>query len=121
MNGKLGFAGALALALFMAVAVPGNATTSQISRSELHQKIRMAHTKADHEAIAAFYAARAKDAREGADMHRDMVKDYAAAGKPEDEAQIPLMKSLAKQYDAMAAKYDALAAHHHKMAEAAKQ
>ncbi len=121
MNRKFGFAGALALALFMAIAVPGNATTSQISPSELHQKIRTAHTKADHEAIAAFYAARAKEAREWADMHREMVKDYAATGKPAEEAQIPLMKSLAKQYGAMAAEYDTLAARHHKMAETATQ
>ena len=121
MNRKIASAGTFALALFLAATAPGNAETSQMTIPQVRHTIRSAHTKADHRGLAAFYEAKAREARKWAKLHREMAQDYEESGKPEDESQVPLMKSIAKQYDQIAAKYDALAAHHRTRAKTVKE
>ncbi len=120
MSKNLAWAGTFTLALFLAAAVPGNAETSQMTIPQVRHTIRSAHTKADHRGLAAFYEAKARQARKWAELHREMAQDYEESGKPEDESQVPLMKSIAKQYDQIAAKYDALATHHRTRAQTVK-
>ncbi len=121
MSRKVALAGTFALALFLAATVPGNAETAQMTIPQVRHTIRSAHTKADHRGLAAFYEAKAREARKWAELHREMAQDYEDSGKPEDESQVPLMKSIAAQYDQIAARYDALAAHHRTRAKTIKE
>lgn len=70
--------------------------------------ISLAETPAQHSTVAAFYTAKADEARKAADRHRSMAMSYG--GKREVYAGH--CRNLARIYGEMAAEYSALAEGH---------
>lgn len=111
MPNKIGLAllvGLLALAPVMATAAAHD------SHSLEQLVIEMAHTPAEHAALAAHYRAKAADARADAAVHEKMGRTYNS-GKDMQRLQMKKhcdkiaanFTSMANEYDAMAKLHDA--------------
>jgi hypothetical protein len=115
-------AAALALGLGLLAAAPVGAAGDDA----LMTQVQNAKTPADHLAVADAYAARAKDARAEAQMHREMAKNYRSAANQKgnigglNAGMVQHCNTLAKSFDAEAKEYDAIAQAHRQLAAATK-
>jgi hypothetical protein len=100
-----------------------------LDASDLPSAIENAKTPADHEAIAAYYDAEAKAAREKVEEHRTMASAYkghkeSAGGKGTRPAVYKTMPGhcddLVKLYENARKEYEAMAAAHRKAASEIK-
>lgn len=98
--------------LFGALAlVPGFASAEDASTSLEQLVVEMAHTPAEHAAIAGHYRAKASEAREAAARHQAMGRAYGS-GKLGTRGASVHCKKLAEQNTAMAADFEELAKLH---------
>lgn len=112
------------IAVGMVLALSGCATGPQMAPSpELLNKIERAHTRYDHEELAAYYDKAAKEARATAEGHRKTAKSYQswqATGAGRGGSGIySHCNALAAQYDKVAEEYAAMAAAHRQLAQQA--
>ena len=112
---------ALAVAAFLAAVAlfGGPVRAQQVTEDNLAQKIETAKTAADHEAIAAFYQAKATASTEEAKRHEAMLASYKKIGGKMYQAWENHCKSLIQSYNKEAKDYEMLAKEHEKMAKAA--
>jgi hypothetical protein len=109
---------AVALLAGMTVFAPGLVSAEEPAPSIESLVVEMAHTPAEHEALAKYYRAKAADARAEASRHEAMGSSYGT-GKMTQRAQMEKhCAKIAELDNAMADQYDALAKAHE---EAAKQ
>ena len=81
---------------------------------DLEQRIEIAVTRADHEALALSYDREAAAARDKAATHRKMAKAYVGARSgPTMQAHCT---ALVRDYESVATEYDALATLHRQIA-----
>ena len=108
MRSKFGVAvllGALALAPSLTVAEEGAHSLEQLV-------VEMAHTPADHAALAAHYRAKAAAARAEAKRHESMGRVYTGGKFMERARMQNHCKKIAADQNAIAAEYDELAKLH---------
>jgi hypothetical protein len=105
--------GALALA-------PGFANAQQDSGSLEELVAGTAHTKAEHQALAKYYAGEAADARALASRHQSMGRAYLGSKGGDKQAFTNHCKRIAEQQEAMAKEFDALAKLHEDEAKKAQ-
>ncbi len=100
-----------------------------IDATDLPSAIANAKTPADHEAIAAYYDAQAKAAREKVEQHRAMASAYKghpapAGSKTTHSGVFSTMPNhcddLVKMYESSRKEYEAMAAAHRKAASEIK-
>ena len=82
--------------------------------------VEMAHTKAEHQALAKYYTEKAADARKLASRHQSMGRAYLGGKGMNKQAFTGHCKRIAEQQEAMAKEYDALAKLHEDEAKQAK-
>jgi len=104
---KITMASMLAL-LAMLAASPASAGDTALEALA----VQMATTPEQHGAVAEYYHARAKEAREAAESHRSMAKRYAGGKYVQKKAMNEHCAKLAASFDALAAQYEDLAAAH---------
>lgn len=80
------------------------------------QRIEEAKTKADEEALAAFFKAEAAAQMAGAKKHQAMLKSYAATPGKAGESLRDHCRTLVKLYEDQAKMYEQMAADHEKLA-----
>lgn len=80
------------------------------------QRIEEAKTKADEEALVAFFKAEAAAQTEGAKKHQAMLKSYAATPGKAGERLREHCQTLIKLYQDQAKVYGEMAAYHEKLA-----
>lgn len=109
--------------LLACLALSGCADTAKsVPTMTLQQRIEAAHTRADHEALVAYYGGEATAARAKVAEHREMIKAYqrqVANGHGNANMETHC-KSLITGYEAMAADYEMLATHHRQAAAQAQ-
>lgn len=115
----------LSLVLLLAIAGPGLAI--ELDAADLPNAIENAETPADHEALATYFEAEAKEARAMAERHRKMAATYRNLRKPAGlkgvrarlERTMPRhCDELVARYDSAAKDYEAMAAEHREAASA---
>jgi hypothetical protein len=110
-------AGLLALSLSL-----GGYALSAGQESSEAQKIESAKTKADHEALAAFYEQEAKSLQAKAEEHKEMGKAYSKFGHlKEKQHLVTHCDRLVEKYNGAANESLALAKLHRELAAKAKQ
>jgi hypothetical protein len=119
MNGRLLVACSF---VFLAAAMTQSISDAQ-QAEDLTTKIASAKTAADHEAIATYYDAAAKEAKQRADEHAKMGEAYkklggALVGKLQLDKHCA---SLVKSAQSEAAEYESLAQAHREMAKTAQK
>jgi hypothetical protein len=82
--------------------------------------VETAHTEAEHQALAKYYAEKAADARKLASRHQSMARAYLGGKSMNKQAFTGQCKRIAEQQEAMAKEYDALAKLHEDEAKQAK-
>ena len=101
-----------ALLIGALVLAPGFAMAEESGASIEQLLVDMAHTPADHAALAKYYRGKAADARAAAATHQSMSKSYGG-GKMTQRAQMEgHCKNISQQNTATAAEYEALAKLH---------
>jgi len=105
--------GALTLAPGFALAQEGGGSLEEVV-------VEMAHTKAEHQALAKFYGEKAADARALASRHQSMGRAYLGGKGGNKQAFTNHCKRIAEQQDAMAKEFDELAKLHEEEAKKAK-
>ena len=104
------------------IALSGCAGVATAPSPALQQQIEAARTRADHEALVAYYDRQAAAARANGAEHRKMAKSYQgrfASGR--GGASMPAhCNAIVSSYESIAAEYDGMAAAHRQMAEQAK-
>src|SRR5512145_1157308 len=105
--------GALALA-------PGVAGAQEEGGALEELVVEMAHTKAEHQALAKYYTEKATDARKLASRHQSMGRAYLGGKGMNKQALTSHCKRIAEQQEAMAKEFDALAKLHEEEAKTAK-
>ena len=103
---------AVALLLGALALAPGFAGAQQEGGGLEELVVEMAHTKAEHQALAKYYTAKAADARELAARHEAMARAYLGGKGMNKQAMGGHCKRIAEQQQAMAKEYDALAKLH---------
>jgi hypothetical protein len=104
--------GALALAPSFAGAQEDSGSLEQLLAGT-------AHTKAEHQALAKYYAEAAADARALASRHQAMGRAYLGSKSGNKQAFTDHCKKIAGQQEAMAKEFDALAKMHEDEAKTA--
>jgi len=99
------FVGALAL-------TPGLASAQESDASLEELIVNMAHTPADHAALAKYYRQKATEARAEASSHESMSRSYGGGKMAQRQQMEDHCKKLSTQNAAMAAEYEALAKLH---------
>ena len=105
--------GALALSPTFAAAQDEDSSIEQLV-------VEMAHTKAEHQALAKFYTEKAADARKLASRHQSMARAYLGGKGMNKQPMTSHCKRIAEQQEAIAKEYDALAKLHQDEAKQAK-
>ncbi len=104
--------------LAVAIALSACATVATPPTLPLQQRIEAAHSRADHQALEAYFNGEAAQARAKADEHRNMILTYlsqVATGRA--NANMPThCHMLIDSYESMAAQYELMAASHHQLA-----
>ena len=119
---RLARVGIAVLALGIMAATPVRAAADD----SLATAVQNAKTPADHLAIADRYAAKAKEARAEAEMHREMAKNYRSAASQKgnigglNAGMVQHCTTLANTFEAEAKEYDAIAAAQRQLAAATK-
>ena len=103
---------AVALLLGTLAFAPGLAGAQEEGGALEELVVEMAHTKAEHQALAKFYAEKAADARKLAARHESMGRAYLGGKGMNKQAFTSHCKRIAEQQQAMAKEYDALAKLH---------
>ena len=108
---------AVALGLAACTSVPTTAPTP-----ELIQQIEGAKTRADHQALVAYYEQQATKARETSERHRRMADGYQGnlAGGRGATGMTAHCNRIAESYAGIAGEYAAMAAAHRQFADQAK-
>lgn len=108
---------ALAIAI-MSSGCSTPAASEQSGMPGIEQRIASAHTRADHEAIAAYYDQQAATARASADKHRRLAAAYTAQppGGRGGGGMASHCRQLATTYEGAAATYEQMAGEHRQMA-----
>jgi hypothetical protein len=114
--------------LMALLAIVGPTAASALDAADLPKAVENAATAADHEAIAAYYDAEAKAAREKAALHRSMGAVYEKHRGPASKAGATILyktmpphcSELATSNEAAAKEYEAMAAAHRETASALK-
>lgn len=102
-----------ALALLVAFALSPAYVRAEEGDHSLEQLVvEMAHTPADHAALAKHYRAKADGARADARRHETIARVYSGGKMMEREAMRRHCKKIAAESNAMAAEYDELAKIH---------
>lgn len=104
--------------LFAGMALSGCAAVAPPLQPSLPQRIAAAHSRADHEALAAYFQGEATAARAKAAEHREMILAYQrqVQGKRSNPNMATHCKSLIQGYEGMVADYERLADSHLQMA-----
>ena len=114
---------AVSAVLSMGLALTGCAGTApSVPAPSLQQRIEAAHSRADHQALAAYFNGEAAVARAKAGEHRDMIKAYqkqVAAGHG-NANMATHCNSLITGYENIAVDYERIAESHRQQAEQAK-
>ena len=97
---------------------PGTSWADEEGTSLEQLVVEMAHTKAEHQALADYYADKAADARKLASRHQSMGRAYLGGKSMNKQAFQNHCKRIAEQQEATAKEFDALAQLH---AEEAKK
>ncbi len=92
-------------------------SADQALSSSIEQKILAVKSKADHEALAAYYENEAKDIQATAQMHRSMSDAYEKVGFAEKNVLRRHCISLAQEYEAAANENLEMAKIHRGLAE----
>jgi hypothetical protein len=74
--------------------------------------VEMAHTKAEHQALAKYYTENAAGARKLASRHQSMARAYLGGKGMNKQPMTSHCKRIAEQQEAIAKEYDALAKLH---------
>ena len=108
--------------LLAGMALSGCAAVVPPPGPSLAQRIEAARTRADHEALAAYFKGEAQAARAKAAEHREMLQAYQrqVAGGRGNANMATHCNSLIQGYEGMAADYDRMADGHRQMAAQAK-
>ena len=99
---------------------PGLAAAGEGSHSLERLVVEMAHTPADHTALAQHYRAKAKTARAEAKQHESMGRAYSGGKFFQRSSMQAHCKKIAADHTAVAAEYEALAKLHEAEATKAK-
>jgi hypothetical protein len=83
--------------------------------------IEMASTRAQHTAVANYYAAKAEEARQEVRRHEHMADSYGHSKTSQPQQMRNHCLGLAKKYGEIAAEYDELAKLHQNEAQKAAQ
>jgi hypothetical protein len=110
------------------LAIVGPTAASALAAADLPKAVENAATAADHEAIAAYYEAEGKAAREKAALHRSMGAVYEKHRGPASKAGATILNKtmpphcneLVTSNEAAAKEYEAMAAAHRETASALK-
>lgn len=94
-------------------------SADQAPSSSMEQKINMAKSKTDHEALVVQYENEAKELQAKADVHKEMVKAYAGTHWTEKHDLGKHCKNAAQKYEDAAKENLALAKIHRGLAEKA--
>ena len=114
--------GACAGLLALSLSLGGYALSAGQESSSMVQKIETAKTRADHEALAAFYEQEAKTAQAKAEEHKEMSKSYSKIGHLVEKHNIlQHCDRLVKNYQDAAKENLALAKLQRELAAKAKQ
>ena len=115
--------GACAGLLALSLSLGGYALSAGQESSSLVQKIESAKTRADHEALAAFYEQEAKTAQAKAEQHQEMAEHYKKGfGYGNSKATlIQHCNYIARKYQEAAKENLALAKLHRELAAKAQQ
>ncbi len=116
MRSKLG----LAFLLGALVLSPGLALAGDDGHSLEQMVVEMAHTPADHAALAAHYRAKAAEARDEATRHEKMARTYGMQKMGAANQMGSHCKKIAANSTETAAEYDALAQLHEAESKKAK-
>jgi hypothetical protein len=109
----------LASSLMAGLALTPGASFGEEPKSVEELVVEMADTPADHASVAAFYRAKAADARATAQRHKSMARAYGG-GKLNTRIQMRgHCDRLTEQNEAIAAEYEALAKLHEDLAKPA--
>jgi hypothetical protein len=103
------------VALLMgAFALTPTFATAQDSGGSLEEiVVQMAHTKAEHQALADYYTKEAADARAAAKRHQAMSRSYVGGARSGTNQPFAThCKQIAEKQEAIAGEYDALAKMH---------
>lgn len=114
----------LLAALLVAGALLGGCATAEKTSpsASLQQQVQSAHTKAEHQNLAAYYDKEAGMAHAAAETHRKMGMTYGPA--PLGRSGLNMQEhcnALGTKYDGIATDYEGLAAYHRQLAERAPQ
>jgi hypothetical protein len=96
----------LALGLVLAVASP---MVAQITEDNVAEKVQKASTAADHTALADYFRAQAKKAKDNARKHRAMLDVGGGGGKSSRQVWDAHCKRLIQSFESEAAAYEDLA------------
>jgi hypothetical protein len=109
-------------AFVLSLALAGCASAPSAPPNDLLQRVESARTRADHEALAAYYDREAAAARAMASTHRKMAISYQgnlSGGR--GGANMPAhCNAIVRNQEALAAEFDAMAAGHRQMGQHAK-
>ncbi len=109
---------ATSIALVVGMALSSCASVATPPTLSLQQRIEAAHSRADHQALEAYFNSEAAQARAKAEEHRNMILTYlsqVATGRA--NANMPThCHMLIESYESMAAQYELMAASHHQLA-----
>ncbi len=103
---------ALVIALGMLVLAPVLVRAVEEGASLEQTMAELAHTEAEHQALANYYADLAQKARAEAKRHHAMHRAYLGSKSGNRQAYVNHCTRLAEQQEAMAKEYDALAKLH---------
>ena len=121
-NWMRGSAAVLMTALALGLAACSSAPTTAPT-PELQQQIGSAKTRADHEALVAYYERQAATAREYSERHRKLAggyQGYLAGGRGGGAGMTAHCNRLADSYAGIADEYAAMAVAHRQLADQAK-
>jgi len=108
---------ALALAFSLAFLLAPGVSLAQADDSLEKVLIETASTPAQHQALATFFRAKAAEAKQDAESHRNMTRWYGSKN-PVATKQSGHCKDIAAKFDELAKDYEALAAGHEAEAKA---
>ncbi len=91
---------------------PGFAMAEESGASIEQLLVDMAHTPADHAALAKYYRQKAADERAAATTHQSMGRSYGGGKMVRRQQMEGHCKKISEQNSAMAAEYEALAKLH---------
>jgi hypothetical protein len=118
---RLPFVALLLLALLTPFVTPGSSWAEEEGTSLEQLVVEMAHTKAEHQALANYFEREAQDARKLASRHRSMGRAYLGGKFMNKQAFKNHCNRIAEQQEAIAKEYEALAKMHEEEANKATE